>query len=51
MDEYEAIIRTRKTQRPPIVLRAEDPDYPPLVRSRDGAVAGGVRIQSEGEAS
>ncbi len=27
LDEYEEIIRTRKTQRPPIVARAEDPDY------------------------
>jgi 3-hydroxy-9,10-secoandrosta-1,3,5(10)-triene-9,17-dione monooxygenase len=27
IDEYEEIIRTRKTQRPPIVPRFEDPDY------------------------
>lgn len=27
LDEYEAILRTRKTQRPPIVDRIEDPDY------------------------
>lgn len=27
LDEYEEILRTRKTQRPPIVSRAEDPDY------------------------
>ncbi len=27
LDEYEEIIRTRKTQRPPIVPRYQDPDY------------------------
>ena len=27
LDEYEEILRTRKTQRPPIVPRIEDPDY------------------------
>ena len=27
LDEYEEILRTRKTQRPPIVPRYEDPDY------------------------
>jgi 3-hydroxy-9,10-secoandrosta-1,3,5(10)-triene-9,17-dione monooxygenase len=27
LDEYEEILRTRKTQRPPIVTRNEDPDY------------------------
>lgn len=27
LDEYEDILRSRKTQRPPIVARAEDPDY------------------------
>ena len=27
LDEYEEILRTRKTQRPPIVTRVEDPDY------------------------
>jgi 3-hydroxy-9,10-secoandrosta-1,3,5(10)-triene-9,17-dione monooxygenase len=27
LDEYEALLRSRKTQRPPIVDRAEDPDY------------------------
>jgi 3-hydroxy-9,10-secoandrosta-1,3,5(10)-triene-9,17-dione monooxygenase len=27
LDEYESIITTRKTQRPPIVLRSLDPDY------------------------
>ncbi len=27
LDEYEEILRTRKTQRPPIVSRIEDPDY------------------------
>jgi 3-hydroxy-9,10-secoandrosta-1,3,5(10)-triene-9,17-dione monooxygenase len=27
LDEYEEILRTRKTQRPPIVTRIEDPDY------------------------
>jgi 3-hydroxy-9,10-secoandrosta-1,3,5(10)-triene-9,17-dione monooxygenase len=27
LDEYELILKTRKTQRPPIVLRIEDPDY------------------------
>ncbi len=27
LDEYEEILRARKTQRPPIVPRAEDPDY------------------------
>jgi 3-hydroxy-9,10-secoandrosta-1,3,5(10)-triene-9,17-dione monooxygenase len=27
LDEYENILRTRKTQRPPIVARYEDPDY------------------------
>ena len=27
LDEYEEILRTRKTQRPPIVTRTEDPDY------------------------
>jgi 3-hydroxy-9,10-secoandrosta-1,3,5(10)-triene-9,17-dione monooxygenase len=27
LDEYEALLRTRKTQRPPIRLRALDPDY------------------------
>jgi 3-hydroxy-9,10-secoandrosta-1,3,5(10)-triene-9,17-dione monooxygenase len=27
LDEYEEILRARKTQRPPIVSRAEDPDY------------------------
>jgi 3-hydroxy-9,10-secoandrosta-1,3,5(10)-triene-9,17-dione monooxygenase len=27
LDEYKAIVTTRRTQRPPTVLRAEDPDY------------------------
>ena len=27
LDEYEELLRTRKTQRPPIVTRSEDPDY------------------------
>jgi 3-hydroxy-9,10-secoandrosta-1,3,5(10)-triene-9,17-dione monooxygenase len=27
LDEYEDLLRIRKTQRPPIVLRTEDPDY------------------------
>jgi 3-hydroxy-9,10-secoandrosta-1,3,5(10)-triene-9,17-dione monooxygenase len=27
LDEYEAILRSRKTQRPPIVARTSDPDY------------------------
>jgi 3-hydroxy-9,10-secoandrosta-1,3,5(10)-triene-9,17-dione monooxygenase len=27
LDEYEALLRTRKTQRPPIRLRSLDPDY------------------------
>jgi 3-hydroxy-9,10-secoandrosta-1,3,5(10)-triene-9,17-dione monooxygenase len=27
LDEYELLLRSRKTQRPPIVARAEDPDY------------------------
>jgi 3-hydroxy-9,10-secoandrosta-1,3,5(10)-triene-9,17-dione monooxygenase len=27
LDEYDEILRTRKTQRPPIVPRIEDPDY------------------------
>jgi 3-hydroxy-9,10-secoandrosta-1,3,5(10)-triene-9,17-dione monooxygenase len=27
LDEYEQIITTRRTQRPPTVVRAEDPDY------------------------
>jgi 3-hydroxy-9,10-secoandrosta-1,3,5(10)-triene-9,17-dione monooxygenase len=27
LDEYEEILKTRKTQRPPIVSRIEDPDY------------------------
>ena len=27
LDEYETLLRSRKTQRPPIVDRAEDPDY------------------------
>ena len=27
LDEYEEILRTRRTQRPPIVTRLEDPDY------------------------
>ena len=27
LEEYETILRTRKTQRPPIIERAEDPDY------------------------
>jgi 3-hydroxy-9,10-secoandrosta-1,3,5(10)-triene-9,17-dione monooxygenase len=27
LDEYEGIITTRRTQRPPAVVRAEDPDY------------------------
>ncbi len=27
LDEYETILKTRKTQRPPIVSRIEDPDY------------------------
>jgi 3-hydroxy-9,10-secoandrosta-1,3,5(10)-triene-9,17-dione monooxygenase len=27
LDEYESILRSRKTQRPPIVSRHEDPDY------------------------
>jgi 3-hydroxy-9,10-secoandrosta-1,3,5(10)-triene-9,17-dione monooxygenase len=27
LDEYEVILRSRNTQRPPIVPRAEDPDY------------------------
>jgi 3-hydroxy-9,10-secoandrosta-1,3,5(10)-triene-9,17-dione monooxygenase len=27
LDEYENIVTTRRTQRPPTVLRAEDPDY------------------------
>jgi 3-hydroxy-9,10-secoandrosta-1,3,5(10)-triene-9,17-dione monooxygenase len=27
LDEYEEILRARKTQRPPIVFRSEDPDY------------------------
>jgi 3-hydroxy-9,10-secoandrosta-1,3,5(10)-triene-9,17-dione monooxygenase len=27
LDEYDEILRTRKTQRPPIVTRSDDPDY------------------------
>ena len=27
LDEYEGIVTTRRTQRPPTVIRAEDPDY------------------------
>ncbi len=27
LDEYQAIVTTKRTQRPPTVLRAEDPDY------------------------
>ena len=27
LEEYERILRTRKTQRPPIIERAQDPDY------------------------
>ena len=27
LDEYEAIVATKRTQRPPMVIRAEDPDY------------------------
>ena len=39
LDEYEEILRTRKTQRPPIMPRYEDPDYQRWLGTAMGKIA------------
>ena len=58
LDEYEEILRTRKTQRPPIVTRHRGSRLPALVRARDrqggdrgGGAAPGRRAVARGSAA
>jgi 3-hydroxy-9,10-secoandrosta-1,3,5(10)-triene-9,17-dione monooxygenase len=45
LEEYERLIRTRRTQRPPIIPRAEHPDYQTWFGTATGRIAAAEALQ------